>query len=335
VSAYQECRDQEALDGGRGLSSDYLAWIWRRDLPLTVSSGWERLAAAVLLHARLAEESGVAGTKLDHDRLAAHLSELLLAAQPPEKVGGLGYALLAIQLQDLNRVGRLAQLLARMPLEYRGEPPALLATASLHELLSGPMVSLGAVVFEPEPEGLPTDPPRLDAWGRTLADVASRSKRANRDRAIVLLRQVAALSPSDAEAHLRLAFLLLEDGRLEEAQSAIKAAATLAKPKMLQYYEALVTARLAERQGRLDAAAKGYRVASSLVPGAQTPVLAAARLLFLGGRYDEARKLVHSGLGAASAEDESDPWWQLGFGQTWRWREYLNRFDSMVRPCGR
>ena len=49
VSAYRECRDAEALDGGRSLSSDYLAWIWRRDLPLTISSGWKPLAAAVLL----------------------------------------------------------------------------------------------------------------------------------------------------------------------------------------------------------------------------------------------------------------------------------------------
>ena len=102
----------------------------------------------------------------------------------------------------------------------------------------------------------------------------------------------------------------------------------------MQYYEALVTARLAERQGRQDAAEEAYSVAASLAPRAQTPVLAAARLLFLRGRYDEARKRIHDSLGSASAEVESDAWWQLGFGQTWRWQEYLNRFDSMVRPCG-
>lgn len=139
----------------------------------------------------------------------------------------------------------------------------MLATASLHELLSGPMVSdRAALVFEPEPEDLPKKVPPPDVWGRTLADVAVGSKRANRDRAIVLLREVVTLFPADAEAHLRLAFLLLEDGRLEDAQSAVKAAASLDKPTLLRYYEALVTARLAERQERRDAAVEAYRTAA-------------------------------------------------------------------------
>ncbi len=186
---------------------------------------------------------------------------------------------------------------------------------------------------EPEPPRLSPRPRTPDGWGREMTAALERGKRANRSRAVALYREAAALAPWDAESPVRLALLLLEDGHLLEAEAALATAAPLDKPLTLRYMEALARARLAERRGRLDDAASAYERAAAMMPLAQTPLLAAARLLFVRGRSAEARALLARLTSTAGAGD--DPRWQFVLGQTWRRGEYLQQLDGMVRRCGR
>jgi len=326
LAGIEAARDLKALDPVRP---------WQNEPPtLKPSFRVKQLAAAILVHARLAGLS-TRDRREEHAAMIADASEVLLSWEPPDDLAGPVYGLLAIRLHEDKRQPTLARLLAWMNPPYRRQLPALLATASLHELLSTPMTSI-------DPRLMSADPPMggkrrarpLDEWGKTLIRVATRDKRGNRDRAIALYREATRLWPADAEAHLRLAFLLAEDGQLTEASAALAAAQPLSKPSVLGYFESLVSARIAERQSRLEDATAAYMRAAAIFPHAQTPLLAAARLLLFRGDASGARDVLKTRLPSTSRDQADDPWWHILFGQSWRRQEYLQRLNSLVRACG-
>jgi tetratricopeptide (TPR) repeat protein len=328
VRAYAACRDEEAFRTIQSVTASYKMALEE----VAPRASLTELGAALLLHVRL---SGLPGDgRWEHEMVVPHAAERLLASGPPPAVGGAVYGLLVIELQDQQRFTRALQVLARMREPYREQPVALLATASLHELLSTPMVAPDTLVLRDEPlVGAPHPAPPLDQWGRDLFATAGRGIRANRNRAIELYREVTTRWPSDAESCLRLAFLLTEDGRLEEADAVLAGARPLAKPPVLAGYESLIAGRLAERRSRPGDAVAEYMRAAAIAPRAQTPLLAAARLLFLQGEAASARQLLAARLPSTSADQSADPWWQMTFGQTWRHREYVQRLNALIRPC--
>lgn len=335
VEAFRRCNDPDAFRLLATVPPTYLfsiARIERERMPLTSDSD---RALALLMHTRALHALPSDG-QLEHRRVASHLAELLITSERmSSELTDLTHGLLAIQLQEEGRIVRLVQLFARLPAAHRRSPRALLATASLHGLLSTPMVSLDSLVgpLDEALAGARQPPPPLDEWGRVLVRSARASKRTNWERSVLLFREVAAIWPSDAEAYLRLAQLLIEEGQLSEASAALKAAAGLDKPTVLMYLEALLRARLAERQGQTDSAHSAYDAAGSMFPSAPTPALAMARLDFLAGRADVARDALRSELGGSSSP-VNDPRWELLLGQTWRREEYLQRFERLVRSCG-
>ena len=370
IVAYQNCRDAEAMERVAALAPRYLDEAARSDevfwpavsvLPEMPPSGvsmppsgvWtetsRRLAVAFLLHTRLARESLTEERRELHAKIVDRIFPRLPFWSPPSEAGALSYAVLAIDLQDRGRFASLAVTLSLMPRLYRNELPALLAVASLHQVFSTRMVLPDTSRWvevenrrwarskgwtSAEDQSATRYSQKDDGWGRDLIKVVSNGRRSNRERAITLFQRITTSWPDDPEAYVRLAALLLEDGRLLEADKALRGSGRLQKSAFLRYYEALIRGRLAERQRRPDEAIAAYDLAASLAPRAQTPPLATARLLFNAGQAARARELLRTRIPrAASQTEDDDPFWGTPFGQTWRRSEYFSRLDKVVRPC--
>ncbi len=330
VEAYQHCDD--------GRAKDFFSSVALQDVQQIVVAipdaesaarvggriAWNpgMLASALLLHSRAATNSRNPDAAELHAQLAVDVLDHLLTSRPGGDIEELAYVLKVLYLQETGSAAELAQLISGLPSNYRQRPFFLLAIGSLHELLSTPMTSMSARGWRPK-----------DKWAETIVITARRDKRANRNAAIVAYRAAIAAAPSDAEAYLRLAFVLTEDRRLVEARAILKTAATLEKSAVLEYYEALFRGRIAERQSRLEDATSAYLAARNIAPRAQTPIVALARVTLMLGRARQARELLQANLGATSSDPATDPWWRYSFGQTWRREAYVDSLDRSVRKC--
>lgn len=289
-------------------------------------AGWPAatIASAAVLHTRVAYAySEVYGTERAHLDLARRFLDLLAPGDPQYRIVPIWHALRAAELQGRAEVLLLVEHVRAVPEEHRTHPLILLATASMNEMLAAPFIQ--------------PDIRRRLTGGLNLfraAGAVPAQQRAYRDDAIRAYRKAIEADASEAEAYIRLAHLLIGDGRLDEAAALLDRARSLAQAPVLRYYAALVAGRWHERRGQMPEAERAYQSAAGMAPGAQTPALAHAHLLFRWGRAAEARTRLERALTRApGTQPPADPWWDYVYGQYWRRSAYVGEMLKLVRRC--
>jgi len=215
---------------------------------------------------------------------------------------------------------------------FKNDPDLLVQTASFHQQLMGP-IRRGGSLESPIPESMieyamgTRAPPGIfieSAHGRFWADSV-------RD-AEVALRRAIALSPNLAEAHLRLGYVLYQEGRHKDAQSELvraqSASATNSDP-WTGAIAGMLLGRLLEGNRQSEMAAEAYRQDADLhVPG-PSPILALGGFLVRQGLADQGWTTVQQALMAPA--DHLDPWTAYPSGAFRRHDELLETLRNYVR----
>jgi len=143
-------------------------------------------------------------------------------------------------------------------------------------------------------------------------------------------RQVLILSPTFAEARLRLGRVLA----LRDDPEAIKVFAQIGESAELpyRYLARLFEGDLFEKRGDTAAAERRYSEAVSLVPTAQSAYMALAHVRHARGARAEAAQDVRSSAGARDVADTADPWFWYSRGTAWRGPGYLDELRKMIAP---
>jgi tetratricopeptide (TPR) repeat protein len=123
------------------------------------------------------------------------------------------------------------------------------------------------------------------------------------------LRRALELDPQLVEAHIRLAHVLADKGRHDEAATLLRPAIAPTLPAFLEYYGALVLGRSEERLGRMAEARAAYERAQRRFPDAQVPRVALSRLALIEGRASEAVAGLVAALSSRGPDAPEDPWW--------------------------
>ena len=148
------------------------------------------------------------------------------------------------------------------------------------------------------------------ALGRQDSEAGRRREQAER-----ALRDALALDPGLQEARLRLGQLLVDQGRLAEAEAFLDEVDAGAADDRQRYLARLFLGRLAAARGRVDDAAGFYRRALEAWPDSQAARLALAQALEQSSGPSVAWPLVAGSLAASGRLDRTrDPWWAYLFG---------------------
>jgi tetratricopeptide (TPR) repeat protein len=143
-------------------------------------------------------------------------------------------------------------------------------TACLAELIASPQVQ-ASVPESPKPSTTSAAPRWLELGVYALSELH------NRKRAVEYYRKALAFDSTHAEARVRLAKVLLEDGRAGEAMR-VMTPPIHSGDRAVQFYAALVLGSIHEEEGRLSEARTAYARAGAVFPRAQTPLIPMARL---------------------------------------------------------
>ena len=131
-----------------------------------------------------------------------------------------------------------------------------------------------------------------------------------RDEAEHALGDALALDPGLQEARLRLGQLLVDRGRLVQAESLLDEVEAHAADDRQRYLARLFLGRLAAARGRVDDAVAFYRRALEAWPDSQAARLALAQALEQSSGPSVAWPLVAGSLAASGRLDRTrDPWW--------------------------
>jgi len=135
-----------------------------------------------------------------------------------------------------------------------------------------------------------------------------------------LFRRALKSDPGLAEGRVRLARLLVERKRYDEALGELKIVLDGSNAPVLRFYALLFAGRAEQALGRLDAAVKSFAEATKLFPSAQSALLAQSQLALI--RADAAGALEPIGKLPAEPEPDvryGDPWWgyRLAAGREW------------------
>jgi hypothetical protein len=132
-----------------------------------------------------------------------------------------------------------------------------------------------------------------------------------------------------SEARVRLAYLELRRGRLEQARVLLDEAAVPADP-FVRYLKYLFTGRVLEQQGNLSAAEVAYGEAGAAIPIAQSATIAWASALSRTGKADAASALTTRML--LVNPRVVDPW-QEYLRSEWRHLDgWMRQLRGLVRP---
>jgi tetratricopeptide (TPR) repeat protein len=152
-----------------------------------------------------------------------------------------------------------------------------------------------------------------------------------RDEAERALSDTLALDPGLQEARLRLGQLLVDRGRLVQAESLLDEVEAHAAGDRQRYLARLFLGRLATARGRVDDAVGFYRRALEAWPDSQAARLALAQALEQSSGPSVAWPLVTGSLAAAGRLDRTrDPWWMYLLGPPGQAQASLSRLWSEV-----
>lgn len=142
-------------------------------------------------------------------------------------------------------------------------------------------------------------------------------------------RAAAAFPSVASEARVRLAFLELMRGRLDEARTLLEEAA-VPSDSFVRYLKYLFIGRVFEQQGDVPAAAAAYGEACAVIPMAQSATIAWASALSRTGHADAASALTTRML---QVEPRVVDPWQEYLRSEWRHLDgWMTQLRSLVRP---
>ncbi|HVL67020.1 MAG TPA: tetratricopeptide repeat protein [Vicinamibacterales bacterium] len=223
------------------------------------------------------------------------------------------FTVIALAAQLLGRFYDARAILETALARYPAHRDLLVAYGSIRE-------TLGSV------SGDPSDLLRQVTSSSTVATnkefTLLATLRQERDEHLRIARsnfeQVLSLDPTDDEAALRLAHVLLRQG--SGAQAITLLTPLLERPSLrLAYLSRLLLGHAFEQEGRPGEAAAQFRAAIARLPAQSARVALAATLHATGDKRD-------GGLLAEqilAARTPQDPWWAYRFGEFWRVEELL------------
>lgn len=195
-----------------------------------------------------------------------------------------------------------------------------LARGALAELRATP----GAVRASSRLAGLDTPQPRE---ARIAAEEARRLAAAVRAYESAL-----ADYPDTLEAHLRLARLLLRQGRPDAAVAHLQRVAALDPDGRQAYLMHLFLADVHERRGDRVGALAAYASAQRAWPAAQSPAIAAARLHALAGDATAAGNVLARVHAERDRRERSDPWHGYTGAQAWKLPGGIAALQAIFEP---
>jgi tetratricopeptide (TPR) repeat protein len=126
------------------------------------------------------------------------------------------------------------------------------------------------------------------------------------------LRRALQLDPDMVEARVRLAHVLVERGRADEASRVATAALDTDLPPFFEVYASLVLGRSEARLGRFDEARRAFERAAARAPTSQAPRIGLAQVALAQGHSADALAQITdvSGTGRGTTDEEA---WAIYF----------------------
>jgi tetratricopeptide (TPR) repeat protein len=235
----------------------------------------------------------------------------------------------APQGNDRRRVGRrfyhataaLLQLWGEYPeltthltagRRFLGDDPVLLLyEGTLRQAYAGPKVQRFFDEQRRSPEWQPKLPVGNKASLRDLPTLptALPSVGGSRTQAEQAFRRALAIDPTQTESRVRLAHVLGDAGRHDEAAAALAHVQVDHLPPFLDYYASIVTGREARTRGQPEVARAAFERAATIYPNAPAPRYGLSELALARG--DRVESLAHLQRGAAASRVDAD--------EPWRW----------------
>ena len=176
------------------------------------------------------------------------------------------------------------------------DPRVLFAEARLHEALAAPLMQNFA---------------RVTAVSQGVPISGIDDQRTELRRAEGLLRRALVLEPAFLETRLRLARVLIEQGKHDEGRSLAEQVAAKATDPTMQYYALLFAGDALFSVGRTADAGKSYQRAIDLFPNAQAARLGLASALRAIGDTAQALDVLMPTIAKPrSTREGDDPWWE-------------------------
>jgi tetratricopeptide (TPR) repeat protein len=152
------------------------------------------------------------------------------------------------------------------------------------------------------------------------SNVSAGDRRHALDQAEKHYRAVVAAAPDRLEARLRLARVLQQRDRFDEARTLLTPLSDTADTR-IAYLASLFLGGIEDHDGHDDRAVALYIRAVARMPEAQTARLAASEILHRHGDRQMAAEAIPAAAGPGNA---FDPWWTYAFGEYWRVEILLN-----------
>src|SRR5690606_13856233 len=136
------------------------------------------------------------------------------------------------------------------------------------------------------------------------------SAEAARNSAVRLFRRAIDVDPALIEARLRLAHVLSEQGRHQQARQQLAQVPRDGLPPLLDYYAALLAGREARHDEDFDAAQRAFEHAAGRYPETLAPGMGLSELAMARGDRAESLRLLLRAIRAARVESD-EPWWAI------------------------
>jgi tetratricopeptide (TPR) repeat protein len=248
--------------------------------------------------------------------IARRTLERLAPGDERTRMARLFYRATAAVLQYWGEYPELEPHLREAARVIEDDPVLLLYEGTTHQAYAGPRIQqflstrrtgeTSGPLSAPAPgagqSGLITDYRRA-----VPAATQSPSVSAERRRAESLFRRALERDPTLHEARIRLAHMLLDRDRRDEALQELDRATSAPLPPFLEYYAMLLVGRIQLAAGRTNLARPAFDRAAALYPTAQSPRLALSHLAILEFRHREAIDQLPAAV-TSEARDDHDPW---------------------------